>query len=58
MTTNQLLKIKEAAAYLGIAPKTLARWRWQGKAPRAHKLGGAVRFAVADLDAFIANCAQ
>ncbi len=58
MTLQSLFSTKDAAAYLGISPKTLACWRWQGKAPRAHKLGGAVRYALADLDAFIASCAQ
>ena len=51
----QMLREKEAAAYLGLAPKTLARWRWSGKGPAFHKLGAAVRYSVQELDSFISN---
>ena len=55
MTTSPLFRENEAADYLGLAPKTLARWRWAGKGPKFRKLGAAVRYAVTDLDAFIAS---
>ena len=42
----------EAASYLGLAPRTLSRWRWSGKGPAFRKFGGAVRYALTDLDAF------
>ena len=42
----------DAARLLGLAPKTLSRWRWAKKGPRATKFHGAVRYAVADLEAF------
>ncbi|WP_420384555.1 helix-turn-helix transcriptional regulator [Novosphingobium sp.] len=45
----------EAAGYLQLAPKTLARWRWAGKGPNYSRLGAAVRYAVAELDIFIAS---
>jgi hypothetical protein len=52
----QLIREAEAAAYLGLAPTTLARWRWRGdRGPKFVKLGSAVRYSVADLDIFIAN---
>lgn len=55
MTTPPLLRETQAADYLGLAPKTLARWRWAGKGPTFRKLGAAVRYTVPDLDAFIAD---
>lgn len=55
MNTSPLIREIDAAAYLGLAPKTLARWRWAGKGPTFRKLGAAVRYATADLDAFIAD---
>lgn len=55
MTTPQLLREIDAAAYLGLAPKTLSRWRWAGKGPAFHKLGSAVRYSVLELDSFISN---
>lgn len=42
----------EAGEYLGIAPKTLNKWRSLGKGPRYRKFGKAVRYAVSDLDAW------
>ena len=43
-----------AAQLLDLRVKTLRRWRWAGKGPRFIKLGSAVRYRTADLDAFIA----
>lgn len=57
MTAPHLLREIDAAAYLGLAPKTLARWRWAGKGPTFHKLGTAVRYSVRELDAFISGTA-
>lgn len=42
----------DAAKFLGIAPKTLSRWRWAKKGPPSRKFHGAVRYAVSDLVAF------
>jgi hypothetical protein len=41
-----------AAAYLGVAPKTLAMWRYQGKGPRFIKRGH-IFYYREDLDAWI-----
>lgn len=57
MTAPRLLREIDAAAYLGLAPKTLARWRWAGKGPTFHKLGSAVRYSVEELDSYISNAA-
>lgn len=55
MNISPLLCESEAADYLGLAPKTLSRWRWAGKGPTYRKLGAAVRYARSDLDAFITD---
>lgn len=46
------LTTAQAAERLGLQPRTLERWRWTGVGPRFRKLGGAVRYAQADLDEF------
>lgn len=43
---------KEAGEYLGLAPKTLNKWRSLGKGPRYRKFGKAVRYTQEDLDAW------
>jgi len=43
---------QEAAAYLGISPDTLKKWTTQRRIPFV-KLGGAVRYRLSDLDAYI-----
>lgn len=48
-----LLTPKQAAERLAIARHTLARWRLEGGGPPFLKLGGAVRYDVGDLDAFL-----
>ena len=53
MTNTQLLTESEAAEFLRFKPKTLARWRWAGTGPRFLKVGGAVRYTVADLEKFL-----
>lgn len=52
-STSPFLTESEAASFLGLAPATLARWRWRGdRGPRFRKFGGAVRYASADLQAY------
>lgn len=55
--TPNLVRETEAAAYLGLAPKTLSRWRWSGKGPAFHKFGSSVRYSINDLDSFITSTA-
>ena len=50
---DQLMTETETARLLGLKVATLRRWRWAGKGPRFLKLGGAVRYDPADLEAFI-----
>jgi len=47
-----------AAAYIGIAPKTLANWRALGEGPRYVRLGRSharIVYRVADLDQYLAD---
>lgn len=53
ITTSSLLKEKEVARLLNVEMATLRRWRWQGKGPSFVKIGSAVRYDQADIDAFI-----
>ncbi len=51
--TSRLLKEGEAAQILNLEVATLRRWRWSSRGPRFLKLGGAVRYELADIEAFI-----
>ena len=53
MTDTQLLTESEAAGLLRLKPKTLARWRWAGTGPIYRKIGGAIRYAVTDLERYL-----
>ncbi|MEM1132750.1 MAG: helix-turn-helix domain-containing protein [Pseudomonadota bacterium] len=55
MAKKYLICEAEAAEYLGLSPKTLARWRWAGKGPVFHKLGSAVRYSVEELESFVSS---
>jgi len=52
---SQMLTEADAGAYLNISPKTLTAWRCTKRfeGPRYVKLGGAVRYPLRELDAFI-----
>ena len=47
------LTTPQAAAYLGLAPRTLEQWRRDGIGPRWAKLNRAVRYRRLDLDEFV-----
>ena len=49
-----MLREKQAAGFLGVAPKTLANWRSQGKGPKFCRMGRAIGYRQEDLDAFVA----
>ena len=51
--TRPLLKEGEVARILSVEVATLRRWRWSGRGPHFVKLGGAVRYDLADIEAFI-----
>ena len=48
-----LISTEAAAEHLGLSRRTLEKWRWLGGGPVFRKLGRAVRYDVADLDAFV-----
>ncbi len=50
---RRLMTRPEAAEYLRLSGKTLARWAWAGKGPAFIKAGGKVLYDVADLDAWL-----
>lgn len=53
-STDKLLNDREAAALLGVTQSTLNFWRVQRRGPAFVKLGHAVRYRRADIDAYIA----
>jgi hypothetical protein len=60
MVTNAstLLTERDVAEILAIEPTTLRRWRWSGIGPRFRKIGAAVRYHPADIDAFVDSAAR
>ena len=50
--TQGLLTEIDVAQILNLKVSTLRRWRWAGKGPHFRKLGGAVRYDPADIEAF------
>lgn len=50
-----MLDTKSAAAHVGCAPITLAKLRCHGGGPVFLKIGRSVRYAPADLDAWLAT---
>ncbi len=53
MNENGLLNTRDAARYLAVSVPTLTRWRSQGVGPRWARLGGSVRYRLADLQEFV-----
>jgi excisionase family DNA binding protein len=49
----RLLNTREAAEYVGLAPETLESRRVRGGSPVFVRLGRAVRYRLADLDAWV-----
>ena len=47
---SKYLSTREAAAWLGLSPRTLDRYRVSGDGPAFHRFGGRVRYLAADLD--------
>ncbi|MCW2387134.1 putative DNA-binding transcriptional regulator AlpA [Sphingobium sp. B11D3B] len=49
---SQFLKTPDAAAWLGLSPRTLEKHRCYGTGPAFHKLGGRVVYSTEALDAW------
>lgn len=48
-----LIGVEELAEWLGIPIQTIYDWRLSGRAPRAHKIGKHLRFALSDVEAWL-----
>lgn len=53
MVKTRMLNEGDAAALLGLSPRTLSQWRWTGIGPRFHKFGRAVRYKLSDLIEYV-----
>ena len=53
ITPDGRLTRRDAAAYLGMAEKTLAQWSSEGRGPQMCRVGGRVFYFKDALDAFI-----
>lgn len=53
-TVEAPLTENEAAAWLRVAPRTLARWRREGRAPNHSKVSNRAVYRTADLESFLA----
>jgi excisionase family DNA binding protein len=47
----------EVAVYLQVPVKTLYAWRYEGKGPRAHRVGRHLRYRWEDVEAWLASAA-
>lgn len=57
LLAKRLITEREFEALYGIKASTLRRWRLVGKGPLYHKLHGAVRYDVAEVEAWVKSCA-
>lgn len=55
MTPDGRLSRREAAKFVGVAPRTLANWKSRGAGPNQTKVGGRVFYRLADLQMFVAD---
>lgn len=55
---GDFLTERDVAALLAISTKTLQRWRWLGGGPPYRKLGHAVRYRRADVEAWADSAAR
>ena len=54
IANDRLMTRKELAAYLGIEPGTIARWKWAGTdSPPCLKIGRSVRYWKSDVDRWL-----
>lgn len=51
--SDELLDTDDVAAYIGLSPVTLRKWRMTGAGPNFVRLGRAVRYRKAVIDAFL-----
>ncbi len=56
MSTDTLLTTKEVADLTGLSRETLAQWRSQRRGIPYLKIGRSVRYAIADVQAYLEGC--
>jgi len=49
----QLITSNDTASILCLSPKTLRKWRWEGKGPKFIKVGHKVAYRQEDITTFI-----
>ncbi len=54
MDHRKYLKPASAAEKIGVTPGTLANWRWKAIGPPYYAIGGMIRYADDELDAWVA----
>lgn len=55
-TVDRLINQNEVASIIGVAPKTLERWRGNGTGPRFVRVGGRLaRYRFSDVMAYVSN---
>ena len=55
---TQLLNETETSKLLSVSKKTLQSWRWRRTGPSFLKLGGAIRYRLEDIQAYMESCLQ
>ena len=55
ITKCNLLKESDVARILGVSIHCVRRWRYEGRGPRALKLGSLVRYDASDLDTYLSS---
>ena len=53
--SGRLLGVRELAERLAVNPRTVRRWREQGRLPRAIEMGGVVRWRQEDIDQWLST---
>jgi excisionase family DNA binding protein len=54
-TERKMRTDNEAAVYLGVSVSKVRRWRLMGGGPRWIRIGGSIRYPLADLEAYVAS---
>jgi excisionase family DNA binding protein len=50
---DRLLHVREAADLLGVSPKTLYQWKYEGRVPAVKLFGAALRFRLSEIEKLI-----
>ena len=53
--TDKYMSTRDVAAFLGLSPRTLDRYRVSGDGPDFHKFGNRVRYLRADVESWAAE---